>query len=484
MMVDVKNRICVGGFPQFDEVNVKMDFPKPSDVVINDVSRELLKEVDSLSSEVNSRRPIPEEILKKIKEELTGRNVHNSSGIEGNTFTLRETKEVLKTGSVIDVGRKREATETINLGNAIEYVQGIAENHNTWADADIFLKVHEKLMNDLLEDSGCFRHQGVMISGAKYQPPSADKIDSLMVEFFGSLRTALESQKVHPVVIATWVHWSIARIHPFKDGNGRMARLWQDLILFGNHLTAAIIPQQSREAYYQALISADDGKFDPLVQMIANAINDSFNVYLNAFRESDEIQDWAKNILGESRVRSEQKLQLEYLSWSRKMRTLRDTFQRCANQVTSQSDGSIEIQVNGFDIIEQATWELLRSGSPAGKTWFFWLNFRKDHRHVNYCFFFGRHLSSHLDETLSEIHPSPCLLISEESDGETAIRLDDSIDHPVTLRELLVINNQLIRKRFDREKGEVGEAIYDEGIDPLVVATDMIKEVLLYRLAE
>jgi Fic family protein len=461
-----------------------MDFPKPSEIDINDVSRELLIEVETLSHEVESRRPIPEDQIKKITDELTGRNVNNSSGIEGNTFTLRETKEVLKTGSIIDVGRKREAIETINLGNAIEYIQKISDERTTWSDTDIFLNVHNKLMNNLLEDSGSFRHQDVMITGAKYQPPSTEKVQYLMTEFFDALKTELESGQVAPVVIATWVHWSIARIHPFMDGNGRMARLWQDLILFGNHLTAAIIPQHSREDYYQALMSADNGKFNPLIQIVANSINDSFNVYLNVFRESDEIQDWAKEILGESNARSEQKLQLEYLNWSRKMRSLKDTFQRCANQITNQSDGSIEVQVKGFDIIAQSTWELLRSGSPAGKTWFFWLHFRKEHQHLNYCFFFGRHMSSSLDETLTEIHPSPCLLVSEESDGEAAIRLDESSDHPVTLRELLVIDDRLIRKRFDREQGELGESVYDEDIDPFKVATDMMKEVLLYRFSD
>jgi hypothetical protein len=93
-------------------------------------------------------------------------------------------------------------------------------------------------------------------------------------------------------------------------------------------------------------------------------------------------------------------------------------------------------------------------------------------------------MSSSLDETLTEIHPSPCLLVSEESDGEAAIRLDESSDHPVTLRELLVIDDRLIRKRFDREQGELGESVYDEDIDPFKVATDMMKEVLLYRFSD
>lgn len=339
-------------------------------------------------------------------------------------------------------------------------------------------------MDGLLEDAGSYRYKDVMITGAKHQPPSESKLPNLMSGFYEELETSLAEERYHPVQIATWVHWTIARIHPFSDVNGRMARLWQDLILFGHHLTASIIPQHLSEDYYKALTAADDGNFNPLARMIASSLSDGLNIYLGALREADEVKDWASELLGESRARSEQKLQLEYLQWCRKMKALKDAFQRCASQITGQSDGTIEIQLKDFDILNGSTWELLRSGTPAGMTWYFWLHFRKEQKRLDYCFFFGRHLTSELDETLSRLHPSPCLLISEEQDDEHAVRLNEFPSHPISLRELIVIDGRLVRKRVDRTADHAGQLIYDEDIDPLQVAREFIHEVLLLQFKD
>lgn len=104
-----------------------VDFPKVSEVSYDSVTCELLREIDELVEYVDAQRPFDDDVVKSITEELRGRNVYNSSGIEGSTLTLRESVEILKSGSSIDVGRKREATEAINLGKAIEHVQGLVD---------------------------------------------------------------------------------------------------------------------------------------------------------------------------------------------------------------------------------------------------------------------------------------------------------------------------------------------------------------------
>ncbi|HUG19332.1 MAG TPA: Fic family protein [Planctomycetaceae bacterium] len=463
-----------------------MDFHSIEEITLNTVSNELIKEVDQLASEVDKLRPFEDEVMEKIRSELLGKSVYNSSGIEGNTLTLRETVEILKVGSSIDIGKKREATESINLGKAIEQIQSYLNHPDRWADEECFRQTHEVLMGGLLETPGVYRNVRVNITGAKHQPPGEHKISNLMSELFESLKNALTESLTaeslertrQAITVATWIHWAIARIHPFRDGNGRMARLWQDLILFGHRLTAAIIPQQSREDYYNSLAAADDGDFNPLCQIIAISLSNSLNIYLNAQRETDEVKGWASDLIGETRARSEQKRQLEYIKWSRQMNALKDSFQRCASQLTAQSDGSLELQIKPFEIIEQSTWEILRSGSLAGKTWFFWAQFRRDRERLDYCFFFGRHLASELDQSLSNIHPSPCLLVSEEHGDKEGVRLDEDSDNPISLRELLVIDEKLIRKRIDTSTGQL---VYDEGIDPLKVAREFIQDVLWLR---
>jgi Fic family protein len=434
-------------------------------------------DVTDIARRVNDYRPIPKDVIENIEKELIGERVFNSNAIEGNTLTLRETKSILLAGTVIDVGRKREATEAINLGKAIAEVQDMVGDRSSWSEIHRFTMVHRTLLTGIMDDAaGMIRSDRVMITGAKHQPPNPMYLDSLLEQFFSHLKTATE---IEPVRLATWVHWEIARIHPFKDGNGRMARLWQDLILFGHKLTASVIRQQDRNEYYQALTSADDGDFNPLTQLVARSLNTTLQIYINAQREFDELKDWATSIVGESNVRLDEKRKLEYFRWSRQMDQLRDAFERCATQVTSASDGKIEIQLRPFDIVDQSTWETLRNGGRALKTWYFWANFRRGAQRIQYCFFFAHHLDTSIDRDLTNIGPSACLLVSEQVGDGDATRLMRMDDCPVTLRELLVVNDQIVRMRQDLDQGQL---VYDFDIDALKVAREFVQEVLLRRM--
>ncbi len=91
----------------------------------------------------------------------------------------------------------------------------------------------------------------------------------MVKRFFARLK---EPPEVHPVLLGAWAHWTIARIHPFFDGNGRMARLWQDVVLFRNRLTCAILRVEDRREYLSALEEADEGRFNPLTQLVAQRV--------------------------------------------------------------------------------------------------------------------------------------------------------------------------------------------------------------------
>ena len=455
-----------------------MELPSPSDVALDQVTQELILDATKLAHQVNERRPLPPEVIENIQKELLGERVYNSNAIEGNTLTLRETRSVLQTGGIVDVGRKREATEAINLGKAITEVQKMVGDSESWTDLARFIAVHRTLLTDVKDHAaGVIRSDGVMITGAKHQPPNPLKLDAIIEQFFGKLKDATN---VEPIWLATWVHWAIARIHPFLDGNGRMARLWQDLILFGHQLTAAVIRQQDRNEYYSALGSADDSDFNPLTQLVARSLSKTLQIYVNAQREVDELKDWAAGIVGESNARLDEKRKLEYLRWARQMDQLRDAFERCATQVTNASDGIVEVQVRPFDVVDQSTWETLRSGGHAANTWFFWTHFRRGQERIQYCFFFGHHFFSPMDREVPNIGPSACLLVSEQEGDEKAVRLSELDDCPVTLRELLIVDNKLARKRLDIAHDSL---VCDFDIDPFDVAREFVQEVLLRRMA-
>ena len=454
-----------------------MDIPSLNDISFDQVTSELIADAKRIAEQVNERRPLPQDVVKNIQKELLGERVYNSNAIEGNTLTLRETKSILEVGSIVDVGRKREATEAINLGKAIAEIQQLVSSRESWSSIESLTSIHNTLLTNVKDDAaGRVRTVRVMITGARHQPPKPEELGTLLDRFSQLLK---ESNDTEPICLATWVHWSIARLHPFEDGNGRMARLWQDLILFGHKLTAAVISQQDRNEYYSSLGAADDGDFNPLTQLIARSLSRTLQVYVNAQREVDELKDWAIDIVGETSARVDERRKLEYLRWIRQMEQVRDAFERCGTQVTSASDGSVEVQVRGFEIVDQPTWETLRSGGSASQTWYFWVNFRQGNERSQYCFFFGRHWFSEIDRDNSEIGPGASLLVSEQRGDDRAIRLSEMPNCPLTLREVLLVDDKLARKRFDVAEGK---DVYDFDIDPLIIAREFMQEVFLTRL--
>jgi len=142
-----------------------MEFISLDQIAFNQVTIELIANATALALQVNNRRPLPTEVIGKIPKNLLGERVYNSNAIEGNTLTLRETKRILDTGSIVDVGKKREATEVLNLGMAIEQLQSLIFDRTTRASLENLTRIHRTLMTDVLEyGAGTIRSERVMIS--------------------------------------------------------------------------------------------------------------------------------------------------------------------------------------------------------------------------------------------------------------------------------------------------------------------------------
>jgi Fic family protein len=452
-----------------------VELPKP-EIALDQASKVLIDDAVQLAKKVNEFRPLSGELLEKVQRALLGERVYNSNAIEGSTLTLRETRLVLETGADIDVGRKREAQEALNLAKAFQRVQELLDESSVGEPH--FLDIHRQLFSNINEGiGGVYRNQDVVIWGAKHQPPDASRVADLMEDFFSYLRDQRMTTE-SAIQLATWTHWCIARIHPFLDGNGRMARLWQDLVLFNGKLTAAVIPQQERSRYYECLSSADDGDFNALAQLIAQSVTSTLQLYINAFSEADSIRDWATEIVEESDARTHEQRTIEYTRWRFRMEELRDAFERCAAQLTNASAGDIEIELRPFTIVDQATWDSLRSGEGASKTWFFWLNCRRGPKRLAYCFFFGRHWWSPLEQSFGNIPPSACLLVSE-SEGRGDPTLLNTIEgSPISIREILVLDNRLACKKLDN----VGQVVLQRNVDAVNIAQSFLQDVLLKRM--
>ena len=151
------------------------------------------------------------------------RTIQGSLAIEGNTLSEDQITAILEGKPVIAPAREvQEARNALKAYEQFEHWQSASKND--------LLKAHQTLMLGLIDDAGLYRHKGVGVMRGKqvvHMAPQADRVDKLM----NNLLDWLDGCEVHPLIASCVFHYEFEFIHPFSDGNGRMGRLWQTLIL-------------------------------------------------------------------------------------------------------------------------------------------------------------------------------------------------------------------------------------------------------------
>ncbi len=178
------------------------------------------------------------------------RTIRGSLAIEGNTLSEAQITAILEGKRVI--APPREVQEVKNALAAYD-------RFHTWkpgVEKDL-LEAHRILMSGLIDEAGIYRHGGVGVMAGRqviHMAPPAGRVPHLMSDLFGWLATT----DLHPLIAGSVFHYEFEFIHPFADGNGRMGRLWQSLILARWNPLFADIPVESlifehQAEYYQAI---------------------------------------------------------------------------------------------------------------------------------------------------------------------------------------------------------------------------------------
>jgi len=197
--------------------------------------------------------------------------IHASLGIEGNTLSLDQVTAIIEEKPVF--GPKKDVQEVLNALEAYEQLQ-----HFDPANPNSFLKAHEILMRDLVLGNGKYRSQGVGIMAGErlaHLAPPAGLVPNLMNDLFAYLKKSAD----HDLIKACVFHYEMEFIHPFMDGNGRMGRLWQTLILMQTYPIFEFIPienavKQNQASYYDALSKSDQiGNATPFMTYMLEIIN-------------------------------------------------------------------------------------------------------------------------------------------------------------------------------------------------------------------
>jgi len=172
---------------------------------------------------------------KQFKEDAIIRSVYHGTHIEGNMLAKDDAKNLLAGKDVI--GRPRDIQEIINYRKVIDFIDEEAKRKIEKITELLIKKLHRIITDKILfpEQTGEYRIKQVIIRNSAtgeitFRPPAPIEVPFLMREFIYWLNK--ENQDIHPVLKAGITHHELVRIHPFIDGNGRVARVLATLILF------------------------------------------------------------------------------------------------------------------------------------------------------------------------------------------------------------------------------------------------------------
>lgn len=248
------------------------------------IQQTFLSRITSKMRRLNSLRPLPADAVKRLHEELRLFHTYHSNAIEGNTLTLSETRLVLEEGIAIGGKSLREHLEAVNNAKAFDLIMDIAKEKPA-IDHVIIQQIHEVVMKGIIEDASKYRTKNVRITGAAKTPPDWSKVIKLMDD----LIEEIAKNEKHPVEKAAFLHHRFVEIHPFIDGNGRVARLLTNLYLIAQGYPPIVLKTEDRGRYYKYLRAADAGNPAPFAHFIAKAVDESLTTYLSIFGGADEL---------------------------------------------------------------------------------------------------------------------------------------------------------------------------------------------------
>lgn len=246
------------------------------------ISKTLLKRVDQKLQLIQSKRPLSPQLVLKLKEQFSLELTYNSNAIEGNKLTLKETYLVINDGLTVKGKSFKDHLEAKNHNKAIHYLYDLIEYKRKHTVSEQLIRSLQQLIIKDIEDgdAGKYRNGNVLITGSSHKPPQAYEVPQLMQELVAWLKK--KWNKIHAIELAARAHHKLVHIHPFVDGNGRTARLFMNLILMQKGYPMVIILNNDRKKYYRALEKADQNNTDDFEKFIAQAVERSINIYLNA----------------------------------------------------------------------------------------------------------------------------------------------------------------------------------------------------------
>lgn len=264
------------------------------------MNQNLLQKINEKKRVLDSLWPFPEEKNRLLQEKLRLEWTYNSNAIEGNSLTLKETAFFIREGLTVEGKPLKDFLEAKNHIEAIGFLENAIKEKREISESFI------KELNALLLKGITViqrKNESGQIFEHKIYPGEYKKQPNYVLTFSGKIHEYCEPLKVtdevgvllkwyknsnnlHPVELATEFHYRFVAIHPFDDGNGRMARLLMNIILMKESYFPIIVPMKERRRYLEALETADSGDLNIFKDFIAEKMIEVIDVVLGVFNKN------------------------------------------------------------------------------------------------------------------------------------------------------------------------------------------------------
>lgn len=223
---------------------------------------EIYMKVDLYQSALNEKRPFEGQLLEQIKDYYKIGLTWSSNALEGNSLTESETKVLIEDGLTAGGKPLRDSYEAIGHARAYEYMFTLL-HEDTITEQDI-TALHRLFYKEIDgSNAGVYRKEDVFITGSAYPLPKPDDVPEEMAALTDWIGT--KKNQYHPVEYAALLHKKFVFIHPFIDGNGRVARLLMNTALIQAGYMMAVIPPVLRNEYISLLERAHKNDRDFIV---------------------------------------------------------------------------------------------------------------------------------------------------------------------------------------------------------------------------
>ncbi len=260
--------------------------------------KEIIQKLDSLRNELDSLRPIPEDRINRLNQKLRLDWNYHSNSIEGNTLTASETKAFILYGITAKGKPFRDYIEMRGHNEALKKLENIV-HHDLKITENLIKEFHKIILVEPFSGESEINPGEYKTNPNYLYSPTGERVDfeppqevpKLMNELINWLNNHIDPPKrkkkkydLHPLLIACGFHVRFIQIHPFGDGNGRMSRLFMNLILMLCGYVPAVVKLEKRKEYYTALNLSTLEDMGPLAEFVGQECINSMEMATKAAR--------------------------------------------------------------------------------------------------------------------------------------------------------------------------------------------------------